>query len=322
VSKLQLRLQQHRRRRELPNKLRKAGWLAAAAVLFCFLLQLPATGAFFTDKAETDEFSFRATTFADNLALTPGDSKTNDSPEDPGPAFYVAQTSDGQITLNFGTYPAGNNKNFPAVLVVRNIGGRALTLNWSFCGVLAPFFEQQEGSVTVALDGESALGFKLNTNPQYRHGEYHGTLHLSALGGFITAELPVRLHLAAKQEKDAKDKDKDMDKDKQDQAGKGKQGQQDLDKAAAAVLPAVAADGKDAKAGQDKSKRDEAGSQVDQAPDNAIETVAQPQGTGEASSPGASGDNTRGTGGENVGQGLSTEGGGDSGKTVEQSPTH
>ncbi|MBS3943070.1 MAG: hypothetical protein KGZ32_02335, partial [Dethiobacter sp.] len=156
--------QRHRRRQEARNKYCKALGPAAVLALLCCLPLLPTTGAYFTDRAET-EASFRATTFADNLALIPGSSKTNDSPGDPGPAFHVAQTVSDQITLDFGTYPAGNKRNFPSVLVVNNTGNRLLILNWRFCDNLAPFFEQQEGLISIAPGEEYTLGFKLDTHP-------------------------------------------------------------------------------------------------------------------------------------------------------------
>lgn len=196
MSRLQQRRQSHRRRREAINNLRKAGRAAAVIVLLWFMWQLPSTLAYFTDRTEAQSF-FRATSFADNLALFPGNSKTNDSPGDPGPAFNVAQIVAGQIYLDFGTYPAGNNRNFPSVLVVTNIGARLLSLNWSFSANLAPFFEQN-GSVSIAPGEKATLGFKLDTRPGDQPGEYLGTLYLSALDGFITAELPARLRLAAK----------------------------------------------------------------------------------------------------------------------------
>lgn len=198
MSRLQQRRRLYRRRRESINKLRAAVWLLSVAVLFCFPLLLSATGAYFTDRAETHA-TFRATTFGDNLALAPGNSKTNNSPGNPGPAFSVAQTVGGQIYLDFGTYPAGNNRNFPAVLVVRNTGERPLTLNWHFSGSLAPFFESQDQEIILAPGSAVDLGFKLDTRPSDQPGEYFGTLYLSALDGFIAAELPARLRLAADQ---------------------------------------------------------------------------------------------------------------------------
>ncbi|MBT9173548.1 MAG: hypothetical protein DDT21_01949 [Syntrophomonadaceae bacterium] len=196
MNRLQQRRQRHRRRQGYISKLRAAGWLVSVVVLFCFPLLLPATRAYFTDRAEAEPHTFRATTFADNLALAPGNSNTNNSPGNPGPAFDVAQTVGGQIYLDFGTYPAGNNRNFPSVLVVSNIGDRLLTLDWHFCGVLAPFFKQA-GPVSLAPGRQAVLDFKLDTGPDAQPGEYQGMLYLTALNCFIIAEIPARLGLAA-----------------------------------------------------------------------------------------------------------------------------
>jgi hypothetical protein len=175
---------------------RQAGRAATLIILLWFMWQLPSTKAYFTDR-EVTQATFRATSFADNLLLYPGNSKTNDSPGDPGPAFDVAQIVAGQIYLDFGTYPAGNNRNFPHVLTLKNTGNRTLTLRWHFSGPLAQHFETQDEDITLGPGTKVELGFKLDTGPADAAGEYFGTWHLSALNGFITGELPVRLRLAA-----------------------------------------------------------------------------------------------------------------------------
>jgi hypothetical protein len=197
MNRLQQRRQRHKRRQEAINNLRKAGKFAATIVLLWFMWQLPATKAYFYDREET-QATFRAATFADILAISPGKSKTNNSPGNPGPAFNVAQTVAGQIYLDFGTYPAGNNRNFPHVLTVKNTGERTLRLRWHFSGPLAQFFESQDQNIILGPGAENKLGFKLDTDPADTPGEHLGTLQLSALNGFITAELPARLRLAAK----------------------------------------------------------------------------------------------------------------------------
>ncbi|MBS4007220.1 MAG: hypothetical protein KGZ45_02170 [Clostridium sp.] len=218
------RLQQRRRRRlEARRKALKdfcqACWVAAIILLFYFVWQLPVTIAYFTDREET-QAAFRATSFAENLTISPGKSKTNDSPGNPGPAFKVAKSVNEQIYLNFGTYPSGNNRNFPHVLTVKNIGDRILTLNWYFSESLAQHFETQNEEVILEPGDKIELGFKLDASSD-APGEYFGSLHLSALNGFIIRELPARLRLAetGKDDKDDKDddgKEKDKDKDKDD----------------------------------------------------------------------------------------------------------
>lgn len=316
MSRLQQRQRRHRRRHEALNKLYKTCWLAAATALLCYLPILPATGAFFTDRAEV-QASFRATTFADNLALFPGNSKTNDSPGDPGPAFDVAQTVNGQINLNFGTYPVGNNRNFPDVLNVQNISDRTLTLRWHFSGDLAQFFENRNKEIIIAPGDYAELGFKLDTRPQDEPGEYSGTLHLSALDGFITAELPVRLRLAEKQGKEKQGR--------QDKPDKNTQDQEDEEQAAADL---TAAD-QNIKPHQHIEIADMENGQADRQPDGAMETeTGEPsQGTGESVSPGESGDHTGGTGeNENAEQGPDRDGesasGNEGGENDEQSPGH
>lgn len=195
MSRLQ---QRHRRRLEARRKALKkfcqACWVAAIIVLFYFVWQLPVTIASFTDREET-QAAFRATSFVENLAISPGKSKTNDSPGNPGPAFRIAKNVNEQVYLNFGTYPYGNNRNFPHVLTVENIGERILTLNWYFSASLAQHFEIQNEEVILEPGDKIELGFKLDTTSG-APGEYFGSLHLSALNGFIVRELPARLRLA------------------------------------------------------------------------------------------------------------------------------
>jgi hypothetical protein len=197
---LQQRRQRHRRRLEARqkaiNNLCQAGRFAAVIVLLWFMWQLPATKAYFTDRDMT-QATFRSTSFAENLLLYPGSSKTNDSPGEHGPAFAVAQIVAGQIYLDFGTYPAGNNRSFPHVLTLKNTGNRTLTLRWHLSGPPAQHFETQDEDIILVSGTEVKLAFKLDTDPADAAGEYIGTLHLSALDDFITGELPVRLRLAA-----------------------------------------------------------------------------------------------------------------------------
>lgn len=172
----------------------QACWVAAIVALFYFVWQLPVTTAYFINRGETQAV-FSATSFVENLAITPGKSKTNDSPENPGPAFKVAKSVNEQIFLNFGTYYSGNSRNFPHVLTVENIGDRILTLHWYFSGSLAQHFETQNEEVILEPGDKIELGFKMATTSDVS-GEYLGSLHLSALNGFIVREFPARLRLA------------------------------------------------------------------------------------------------------------------------------
>jgi len=318
MSRLQQRRRLYRRRQESISKLRAACWLVSVVVLFCFPLLLPATGAYFTDRAELPPAVFRATAFADNLALAPGNSKTNNSPGNPGPAFNVAQTVGGQISLDFGTYPAGNNRNFPAVLVVSNIGDRPLTLNWHFSGDLAPFFAQT-GPVTIAPAGKLTLSFKLDTRPEDLPGEYFGTLRLSALDNFITAELPVRLRLAEKQgQQDNKDKDTQEQEDNKDNKADGNKEIDDKDKQEKDNSKNddkeldIDKDEQDQKENKDDNK--------DQDKDKQGQGIVEEEQQSKIPAPAVSNEGQSLGGDGNSASG--TEGGGDSGKIVEQSPTH
>ncbi|MBT9147362.1 MAG: hypothetical protein DDT32_01116 [Syntrophomonadaceae bacterium] len=196
MSKLQRRLQDYRHRQEKILLLQKISWMLVAAFSLSFLSSLPGTYAFFTSRAETGPVSFSAATFEGNLALAPGKCLTNDSPGNPGPAYLVAQLVAGQIYLDFGTYPVGNNRNFPSVLLIDNISTRPLSLHWHFSANLAPFFDSQAAPITVNPGKRIELDFKLDSKPTDLAAEYLGTLHLSALNGFISRELPVRLRLA------------------------------------------------------------------------------------------------------------------------------
>lgn len=208
MSKLQQRLRDHRYQQKKKLLLRKTSRVLVAAFLLYLLPYLPPTHAFFTSQAETGPAGFRATAFADNLGLSPGEAMTNNSPGEPGPAFFVAQVVNGQIKLDFGTYPVVNKRNFPNVLRLENISTRILTLHWHFSESLAQFFEPQAAPITINPGQQVELDFKLDTSPTDQAGEYFGTLHISALNGFITWELPVRLRLV--------DKGKPANKDDQD----------------------------------------------------------------------------------------------------------
>jgi len=191
------RMRKHRRQERVKALLQTAGGVTALTflLLLYFLSILPTTSAYFTSRAESEAAHFSATSFADNINLYPGKSKTNDSPTSGGPAFPVAQLVDSQIYLDFGTYPAGNKRNFPEVLILENISSRSLLLSWHFSDNLAPFFAPWQGSVSVEAGQQSDLGFKLDSDPDDIADEYAGTLHISAMNGFITYELPVRLRL-------------------------------------------------------------------------------------------------------------------------------
>lgn len=197
MNRLQQRQQSHRRRQETINNLRKAGKVAATMFLLWFMWQLPGTRAYFTDREET-QASFRAAVFADILTISPGKSKTNNNPGNSGPAFNVAEIVAGQIYLDFGTYHAGNDRNFPQVLTVKNISDRTLTLRWQFSGPLAQFFENQDQDIILGPGTEVELGFKLDNSPQDQPGEYLGYLQISIQNGFSSPRIPATLHLSAK----------------------------------------------------------------------------------------------------------------------------
>ena len=167
--------------------------LLMLAAFFNLFSAVQSTYALFTDEAETESMHFRATTFADNLTITPGPAKTNNSPSEPGPAFPVAEMDGGNIELDFGTYPVGNNRNFPNTLIVENISDRIITLSWRFDGRISYFFESGEHSISP---GEKVkLNFKLDSRASDQAGVYTGTLVLTAFNEFISWEIPARLNL-------------------------------------------------------------------------------------------------------------------------------
>jgi len=188
------------------------------AAFFNLFSIVPSTYALFTDEAVTESIYFRATTFSDNFIITPGKAMTNNSPSEPGPAFPVAEIVDGNIVLDFGTYPVGNNRNFPNTLIVENISDRIITLSWSFKGSIGYFFES--GEMHSISPGEYAeLDFKLDSTPSEQAGDYSGTLVLTALDGFIYVEIPARLNLVEGRKKadDEKKNEKNADNiEKQD----------------------------------------------------------------------------------------------------------
>ena len=188
------------------------------AAFFNLFSAVQSTYALFTDEAVTESIYFRATTFTDNFIITQGKAKTNNSPSEPGPAFPVAEMVDGNIVLDFGTYPVGNNRNFPETLIVENISDNDITLSWSFDGSIGYFFDN--GEMHSIGPGEYAeLDFKLDSTPSDLAGDYSGTLTLSGINGFIYVEIPARLNLVEGRKKadDEKKNDKNADNiEKQD----------------------------------------------------------------------------------------------------------
>lgn len=195
---------ERRYRHEEENLLNQAMLVAVIGIIIILIVRLPISYALFSTYEQTPPVSFRAATFEENINVRPGNSKTNDSPGDPGPAFDVASMVNGQIYLDFGTYPAGNNRNFPSVLIITNISSRTLYLDWYLTGDLAAFFDTQSGLIEIGHDEEYELGFKLNTNPDDFPGDYNGTLHISTMNGFIACEIPVKLNIYENKNKDGK----------------------------------------------------------------------------------------------------------------------
>lgn len=216
MARLETRLKKHRSQEKLKKRLAalysKTGSLAVALLLFYTLLQLPATYAFFASQAETSAENFRATSFADNLKIYPGKTMTNNSPGEPGPAFPVAQVVHEDIYLDFGTYPTANRRNFPSILVLKNISQRTLALNWNFSAELENFFVTEEGSIVLGPGEQYTLGVKLRGS-EATPGEFAGMLQLTALNGFVSRELPARLRLVAGGNKQALVADEQENKD-------------------------------------------------------------------------------------------------------------
>lgn len=188
------------------------------AVLTYISSQLPVTKALFTDQEVSENNTFTAATFDGAVQLLPGDSKTNDSPRKGGPAFYVAQAVNGKIHLDFGTYPVGNNRNFPSVLRIINISDRDLNIGWQFCSNIEAFFEAAQGFIVLAPTEEYILGFKLNTNPKGISGEFVGSLRILAIG--YSTDLPLRLNIVEKRGRDGGVKDDKDEYAKDDEYGK------------------------------------------------------------------------------------------------------
>lgn len=189
---------QRRYRKEQKNLLDQIILVAVIALILVLIIRLPISYALFSAYDQTDSVSFKAATFPENIEIQPGKSKTNDSPGNPGPAFNVASIVDGQIYLDFGTYPAGNKRSFPSVLIITNISFRTLSLNWYLTGDLASFFDTQSGFIEMEPNDEYELGLKLNTSSDDLPGNYSGTLIISAMNGFISYEIPADLSIHAK----------------------------------------------------------------------------------------------------------------------------
>ena len=195
---------ERRYRHEEENLLNQAMLVAVIGIVIILIVRLPISYALFSAYEQAPPVSFRAATFEENISIRPGNSKTNDSPGDPGPAFDAASMVNGQIYLDFGTYPAGNNRNFPSVLIITNISSRTLYLDWYLTGDLAAFFDTQSGLIEIGHDEEYELGFKLNTNPDDFPGDYNGTLHISTMNGFIACEIPAELNIYENKDKEVK----------------------------------------------------------------------------------------------------------------------
>ena len=193
------------------------GELAILLLMLAAFLNLfsavQSTYALFTDEAETESILFRATTFADNLTITPGKAMTNNSPSEPGPAFRVAQFVDGNIVLDFGTYPVGNNREFPNTLIVENISDRIITLSWRFEGCIKGYFFESSGIHSIRQGEYAELGFEIDSKPSDQAGDYSGTLILTAFDGFISWEIPARLNLVEGRKKAENEKKNEKNAD-------------------------------------------------------------------------------------------------------------
>jgi len=195
MGRIEQRRQRQLRHQEALREVAIVALLVSLVALLYLPPELPIAGAKFTSWG----FSRGVIQTGDassGLALSPGRSMTNDSPGDAGPAFPVAQRSGWQISLDFGTYPAGNNRYFPHVLTVHNSSGWATAVQWYFSGAVAPFIVS-EGQIAAMSPGSTVdLGFTLSSKPNDVAGEYVGTLHIVTDTGLVLAALPVRLRLA------------------------------------------------------------------------------------------------------------------------------
>jgi|GEM_PF-1879179 len=191
---------EQRRQRQLRHQEALREWAIVALLVSLVALlylppELPIAGAKFTSWGFSRGL-LRTGDAASGLALSPGRSMTNDSPGDAGPAFPVAQRSGWQISLDFGTYPAGNNRYFPHVLTVHNSSGWATAVHWYYSGAVASFIISDGQSAQMSPGSSVDLGFTLDSKPSDNAGEYVGTLHIVTDTGLVLAALPVRLRLA------------------------------------------------------------------------------------------------------------------------------
>lgn len=195
MTRLEQRRQRHLHTQESWRALGKVVLLLSLVALLLLPPKLPMVGAKFTSWG-LSQGALRSGDSSYSLSLHLGSSMTNDSPGDPGPAFRVAEWRDGQLSLDFGTYPVGNNRNFPQVLVVHNASGWSSGLHLQLSGEVAQFIAIAEPSAWIGPRGSISLGFRLASSPTDKDGEFVGTLHIVTDRGITLGALPVRLRLA------------------------------------------------------------------------------------------------------------------------------
>jgi hypothetical protein len=186
---------QRRYRQEQEKLLDQIILAGVLALILTMIIRLSISYVLFSTYAHTEPINFKATTFSENIEINPGKSKTTDNPVFPGPAFKVASIVDGQIYLDFGTYPVGNRRNFSSVLIITNVSFRTLSLNWYFTEDLASLFDVKSGLIEIEPNEEYELGFKLYTSHGDLPGNYSGNLIISAMNGFISIEIPAELSI-------------------------------------------------------------------------------------------------------------------------------
>jgi len=209
-------------RKELPGLGKRTykawRWLFFSILMVSTFRYIPNTYSMFNASATVQPVNFRAAHINDFIKISPGSAEAsyyrevmkkqnavpaqvNKTQQDQPKEAEVSKEKfskpvasadeKGKVTLNFGVLHKQESQSFKSVLLVHNIEGQGLIVNWRMEGGIVAQLQKNGGA--MQLEKNEAKGLNIGFTANASRGEYQGSLVINVNGEFLTIKIPVKV---------------------------------------------------------------------------------------------------------------------------------